>query len=67
MSVLSTVLTGWLILNGAVFAAILFRRPRPELRSRLFLWVLRSDHPHRARSLVHPLRLLARGKLLEEC
>ena len=63
MSVLSIVLTGWLVLNGAVFAALLFRRPRPGLRSRLFLWVLRSDHAHRARSLVHPLRLLARGKL----
>jgi hypothetical protein len=40
MSVLSTVLIGWLVLNGAVFAALLIRRPRPELRSRLFLWDL---------------------------
>jgi hypothetical protein len=63
MSVLPTVLTGWLVLNGAVFAALLFRRPRPELRSRLFLWVLRRDHAYRARSLVDRLRLLARGKL----
>jgi hypothetical protein len=58
MLVLATVLTGWLVLNGAIFAALFFRRPRPELQSRLFLWVLRSDHAHRARSLVHP-----RGKL----
>jgi hypothetical protein len=43
MSVLSAVLTGWLVFNGAVFAALLSRRPRPELRSRLFLRVLRSD------------------------
>src|SRR4030088_1012657 len=62
MSVLSTVLTGWLVLNGAVFAALLFRRPRAELRSRLFLWILRSDHARRAHCLVHPLRVLARGK-----
>jgi hypothetical protein len=52
MSVLSTVLTGWLVLNGAILAALLFKRPRPELRSRLFLWVLRRDHAHRARSLL---------------
>jgi hypothetical protein len=63
MSVLSTVLTGWLVLNGAVFAALLYRRPRPELQSRLFLWVLRTDHAYRARSVVHPLRPLARGKI----
>ena len=54
MSVLSAVLTGWLVFNGAVFAALLSRRPRPELRSRLFLRVLRSDHASRARSVVHP-------------
>jgi len=53
MSVLSTVLTGWLVLNGAVLGALVFKRPRPELRTRLFLWVLRSDHAHGARSLVH--------------
>jgi hypothetical protein len=29
MSVLSTVLTGWLVLNGAVFAALLFRATIP--------------------------------------
>ena len=52
MSVLSTVLTGWLVLNGAILGALLFKRPWPELRSRLFLWVLRSDHAHRARPLL---------------
>jgi hypothetical protein len=62
MSVLATALTGWLVLNGAIFAALFFRRPRPELRSQLFLWVPRSDQARRARSVVHPLRLLARGK-----
>jgi hypothetical protein len=62
MSVLSAVLTGWLVFNGAVFAALLSRRPRPELRTRLFLWVLRSDHASRARSVVYPLSLLAREK-----
>src|SRR6202035_47867 len=55
MSVLSAVLTGWLVFNGAVFAALLFRRPRPELRSRLFLGVLRSYHASRARSVGHPV------------
>jgi hypothetical protein len=45
MSVLIAVLTGWLFLNGAIFAALMLRRPRPELRSRLSRWVLQSDHP----------------------
>ena len=63
MSVLTTALTGWLVINGAVFAALLSKRPRPELRSRLFLWILRSDRAYRARFFVQPLRLLARGKL----
>jgi hypothetical protein len=63
MSVLSTVMTGWLVINGVVFAELLSKRPRPELRSRLFLWILRSDHEHRGRFFVQPLRLLARGKL----
>ena len=57
MSVLSAVVTGWLVFNGAVFAALLSRRPRPKLRFRLFLGVLRSDHArhaHRARPVVHP-------------
>jgi hypothetical protein len=40
MSVLTTALTGWLVINEAVFAALLSKRPRPELRSRLFLWIL---------------------------
>jgi hypothetical protein len=55
MSILSAVLTGWLVFNGVVFAALLSRRPRPKLRSRLFLGILRSDHAFRARSFVHPL------------
>ena len=40
MLVLTTALTGWLVINEAVFAALLSKRPRPELRSRLFLWIL---------------------------
>jgi hypothetical protein len=47
MSVLIAGLTGWLVLNGAVFAALMLRRHQPELRSRLSRWVLQNDHASR--------------------
>jgi hypothetical protein len=60
MSVLSIVITCWLVLNAAVFAALLLRRPRPQLRSKLFRWILQSEHRRRTRSRLHH-GLLARG------
>jgi hypothetical protein len=58
MSVLSIVAIGWVTLNAALFTALLFRRPRPALRERLFKWAIqgavkpggksgpRSQHSH---------------------
>ena len=43
MSVLSTGAICWIVLNGAVAAALLARRSRPELRERLFKWVIRGQ------------------------
>ena len=57
MSVLSIVAIVWVALNVAIFTALLFRRPRPELRRALFKWAMhgaakpadksrRSQHSH---------------------
>ena len=58
MSVLSIVAIVWVALNAAIFAALLFRRPRPQLRRALFKWAIhgaakpaakqgrRSQHSH---------------------
>ncbi len=59
MSVLGIVAIGWVALNAAIFTALLLRRPRPELRERLFKWTVlgaakeakeksdrRSQHSH---------------------
>ena len=48
MSVLSTILIGWLALNGVVVAALLARRSRPQLRERLFKWVIRGKTKRRS-------------------
>jgi hypothetical protein len=42
MSVLSIVAIIWVTLNAAIFAAMLFRRPRPELRQALVRWAIRG-------------------------
>jgi len=42
MSALSIALGGWVILNGALFAALMLRRDRPEARERLFRWVIKG-------------------------
>jgi hypothetical protein len=43
MSVLGAIGIFWLGLNGAVFAALTTRAPRPHLRARLFRWVIRNQ------------------------
>jgi hypothetical protein len=54
MSVLSTALISFFVLNGAIAAALVTRRPRSELQFRLLRWVLQSEHKRRTRSHVHP-------------
>jgi hypothetical protein len=50
MSVLSSVAIGWVTLNAALFAALMLRRPRPELRERLFKWVFHGASKPRGKS-----------------
>jgi hypothetical protein len=40
MSVLGIVAVIWVTLNAAIFAALLFRRPRPEFRRALARWAM---------------------------
>jgi hypothetical protein len=49
------VFEGWIVLNAAMAAAVLTRRPRPHLRHRLFRWVIGDRPPARPRRLVHSL------------
>jgi len=59
MSVLSTILIGWLTLNVVVVAALLTRRARPQLRERLFRWVIRGEtkrRPHGSHGHSRPSR-----------
>ena len=60
MSVLGIVITCWLVLNAAVFVTLLLRRPRPQLRSKLFRWILQNEQRRRICSRPHH-ELLARG------
>jgi hypothetical protein len=53
MSVLSTLLYGWLAFNAALFAALYFRRPNPKLRAKLFNWVVRRGPQRQLRRLYH--------------
>lgn len=55
MQVLSTMLVGLVALDASIFLALYFRRPRPELRARLFQWVLysKADRQSRARRESH--------------
>ena len=46
MSVLSTVVIGWLALNVALFTGLLLRRPPSELRHKLFRWVVGGRPRH---------------------
>jgi len=60
MSILGIVITCWLVLNAAVFVALLLRRPRPQLRSKLFRWIFQNEQRRRTRWRPHH-ELLARG------
>jgi hypothetical protein len=42
MSALYIIVGGWLVLNGAAFAALM-RHGRPALRDRLFRWVVGNE------------------------
>jgi hypothetical protein len=53
MSAVSIALGGWVILNGALFAALMLRRDRPEARAKLFSWVLKGQR-RRPRSATVP-------------
>jgi hypothetical protein len=48
MSAFEFVMGGWLLVNAAVFAALMLRRPHPVLRERLFRWVI-AGHRRRER------------------
>jgi hypothetical protein len=50
---MSTLFGGWLAFNAAFLVALYFRRPNPELHSKLFTWVVRSDSRRRLRRLRH--------------
>ena len=45
MSALSIIVGGWLGFNIAVFAALMLRRSRPEVRERLFRWAIGARRP----------------------
>jgi len=42
MTVLGVIVICWVMLNAAIFAALLLRRSRPELREKLFRWVVQG-------------------------
>jgi hypothetical protein len=50
MSVLSGIAIGWVTLNAAIFTALLMRRPRPEVRERLFKWTVHGASKPRGKS-----------------
>jgi hypothetical protein len=50
MSVLSSIAIGWVTLNAAVFTALLLRKPRPELRHRLYKWAIQGASQPRDKS-----------------
>jgi hypothetical protein len=43
LSAVSIALGGWVVLNGVLFAALMLRRDRPDVRERLFRWVLKGE------------------------
>jgi len=61
MSVLSIIVICWLALNGVVVAALLARRSRPELRERLFKWVIRGETKRRRSRTSHGQSLPSRA------
>jgi hypothetical protein len=47
MSVLGILFGVSALFNAALFAALLFRRPNPKLRAKLFNWVVRGGSQRR--------------------
>jgi hypothetical protein len=43
LSAVSIAFGGWVVLNAALFAALALRRDRPDVRERLFRWVLKGE------------------------
>jgi hypothetical protein len=41
--------------NALLFAALMLRRPRPDLRVRMFAWVVHTKTSRRAREHAHHL------------
>lgn len=41
--------------NALLFAALMLRRPRPDLRARMFAWVVHTKTSRRAREHAHHL------------
>jgi hypothetical protein len=41
--------------NALLFAALMLRRPRPDLRARMFAWVVHTKTSRRAREQAHHL------------
>jgi hypothetical protein len=60
MSAVDFILGGWLLLNATVFVALMLRRSRPEVRERLFRWVI--DGGRRGRHLDRPKAALRRAR-----
>jgi hypothetical protein len=51
MTTILVILGGWVLLNAALFVALLLRRDRPEARAKLVAWVLKNERrPRRAAS-----------------
>ena len=43
MTTIFGIVGGWVLLNAALFAALLLRRNRPEARAKLLEWVLKGE------------------------
>jgi hypothetical protein len=43
MTTIFGIMGGWVLLNLALFVALLLRRDRPEARAKLLEWVLKSE------------------------
>lgn len=43
MSILGFIVVGWLLLNAALFTALMVRRSHPAMRERLFRWVVDGE------------------------
>jgi hypothetical protein len=55
MPVTVAIVGGWILLNGALAAALLTRRERPRVRAKLVAWVLRGERRPARRLRPRPL------------